>query len=145
MLNVRLAGDHLNGKLLFTWLSLVVSVMVSFCGVLFPTRCLGWDLELIWVSFWAFSFLLLPLTYNAQYWKFAFIVMALQIFWQNVYRNGVREVVHQPDKIYVNCIIWLVAMATKWFNIEKYSKIDSSKTYRPLKFKLNRKDLSTTI
>ena len=38
---VRLAGDHLYGKLLFTWLSLVVSVMVSFCAVLFPTRCLG--------------------------------------------------------------------------------------------------------
>ena len=36
MLNVRLAGDHLNGKLLFTWLSLVMSLMVSFCGVLFP-------------------------------------------------------------------------------------------------------------
>ena len=31
----------LYGKLLFTWLSLVVSVMVSFCAVLFPTRCLG--------------------------------------------------------------------------------------------------------
>ena len=27
--------------LLFTWLSLVMSVMVSFCAVLFPTRCLG--------------------------------------------------------------------------------------------------------
>ena len=30
MLNVRLAGDHLNGKFLFTWLSLVMSLMVSF-------------------------------------------------------------------------------------------------------------------
>ena len=28
-------------KLLFTWLSLVVSMMMSFCVVLFPTRCLG--------------------------------------------------------------------------------------------------------
>ena len=37
----RLAGDHLYGKLLFTWLSLVMSMMVSFCAVLFPTRCLG--------------------------------------------------------------------------------------------------------
>ena len=35
------AGDHLYGKLLFTWLSLVMSMMVSFCAVLFPTRCLG--------------------------------------------------------------------------------------------------------
>ena len=58
MLNVRLAGDHLFGKLLFNWLSLVMSVMVSFCAVLFPTRCLGWDFELNWVNFWGFSFLL---------------------------------------------------------------------------------------
>ena len=29
------------GKLLFTWLSLVVSMVMSFCAVLFPTRCLG--------------------------------------------------------------------------------------------------------
>ena len=27
---MRLAGDHLYGKLLFTWLSLVMSIMVSF-------------------------------------------------------------------------------------------------------------------
>ena len=36
-----------------------MSMMVSFCAVLFSTRCLGWDLELYWVSFWGFSFLLL--------------------------------------------------------------------------------------
>ena len=41
VLNVRLAGGHLYGKQLFTWLSLVVSLMASFCAVLFPTRCLG--------------------------------------------------------------------------------------------------------
>ena len=29
------------GGLLFAWLSLVVSVVESFCAVLFPTRCLG--------------------------------------------------------------------------------------------------------
>ena len=46
MLIVRLACDHLYGKLLFTWLSLVMSLMASFCAVLFPTRCLGRDLEL---------------------------------------------------------------------------------------------------
>ena len=34
-------NDHLYGKLLFTWLSLVMSMMLSFCAVLFPTRCLG--------------------------------------------------------------------------------------------------------
>ena len=36
MLNVRLADDHLYGKLLFTWLSLVMSLMVSFVLSLFP-------------------------------------------------------------------------------------------------------------
>ena len=39
MLNDRLAGDSLYGKLLFTWLSLVMSMMVSFCAVPFSTRC----------------------------------------------------------------------------------------------------------
>ena len=36
MLNVRLAGGNLYGKQLFNWLSLVVSLMASFCAVLFP-------------------------------------------------------------------------------------------------------------
>ena len=36
MLNVKLAGDHLYGKLLFIWLSLVVSMMVSFFYCPFP-------------------------------------------------------------------------------------------------------------
>ena len=42
MFNVRLAGGHLYGKQLFTWLSLVVSFMVSF----FPLGVLDgiWDL-----------------------------------------------------------------------------------------------------
>ena len=46
MLNVRLAGGHLYGKQLFTWLSLVVSLMASFCTVLFPLDVLNeiWDL-----------------------------------------------------------------------------------------------------
>ena len=55
---VRLAGDNLYGNLLFTWLSLLVSMIVSFCAFLFPMRCLGWDLWLSWVSFWGFSHLL---------------------------------------------------------------------------------------
>ena len=78
MLNVRLAGDHLYGKLLFTWLSLVMSMMVSFCAVLFPTRCLGWDLELNWVSFWGFSFLLLSFDFEARYgiWLYKFLIIA---------------------------------------------------------------------
>ena len=36
MFNIRLAGGHLYGKQLFTWLSLVVSLMASFCAVLTP-------------------------------------------------------------------------------------------------------------
>ena len=39
--NVRLAGGHLYGKQLFTWLSLVVSLMASFCAVRFANMCLG--------------------------------------------------------------------------------------------------------
>ena len=35
MFNVRLVGGYLYGKQLFTWLSLVVSLMASFCAVLF--------------------------------------------------------------------------------------------------------------
>ena len=41
MFNVRLAGGHLYGKQQFTWLSVVVSLMASFCDVIFPTRYLG--------------------------------------------------------------------------------------------------------
>ena len=46
MLNVRLADDHLYGKQLFTWLSLVVSVVASFCTSFFPLDVLDdiWDL-----------------------------------------------------------------------------------------------------
>ena len=45
MLNVRLASGHLYGKQLFTWLSVVVSLMASFCAVLFPPDVLDeiWD------------------------------------------------------------------------------------------------------
>ena len=49
MFNVRLASGHLYGKQLFTWLSLVVSLMASFCAVVlsfFPLDVLDeiWDL-----------------------------------------------------------------------------------------------------
>ena len=46
MFNVRLAGGHLNGKQLFTWLSLVVSFMASFVLSFFPLDVLDgiWDL-----------------------------------------------------------------------------------------------------
>ena len=46
MFNVRLAGGHLYGKLLFTWLSLVVSFMAFFVLSFFPLHVLHgiWDL-----------------------------------------------------------------------------------------------------
>ena len=49
MLNVRLAGDHLNGKLMCTWLSLVMSLIFFFFFFvlpLFPRDVLDeiWDL-----------------------------------------------------------------------------------------------------
>ena len=46
MFNVRLADGHLYGKQLFTWLSLVVSLMASFVLSFFPLDVLNeiWDL-----------------------------------------------------------------------------------------------------
>ena len=46
MFNVRLAGGHLYGKQLFTWLSLVVSLMASFVLSFFQLDILDeiWDL-----------------------------------------------------------------------------------------------------
>ena len=46
MLNVTLADNHLHGKLMFTWLSLVMSLVVSLCAVPFPPDVLDeiWDL-----------------------------------------------------------------------------------------------------
>ena len=46
MFNVRLAGGHLYGKQLFTWLSLMVSLMASFVLSFFPLDILDeiWDL-----------------------------------------------------------------------------------------------------
>ena len=45
MFNVRLASGHLYGKQLFTWLSLVVSLMASFALSFFPLDVLDeiWD------------------------------------------------------------------------------------------------------
>ena len=47
LLHVGLAGGRLCGRLLFAWLSLVVSVVVSLCAVLFPAGCLDEILNLI--------------------------------------------------------------------------------------------------
>ena len=45
MLNFKLAGGHLYGKQLFTWLSLVVSLLASFVLSFFPLYVLDeiWD------------------------------------------------------------------------------------------------------
>ena len=60
MFTVRLAGGHLYGKQLFTWLSLVVSLMASFVLSFFPLDVLDeiWDLiESVSGGFLTYSFL----------------------------------------------------------------------------------------
>ena len=47
MFNVRLTGGHLYGKQLFTWLSLVVSLMASFVLSFFPLDVLDEICDLI--------------------------------------------------------------------------------------------------
>ena len=62
MFNVRLAGGHLYGKQLFTWLSLVVSLMASFVLSFFPLDVLDeiWDLiESVSEVFLTFSYIYL--------------------------------------------------------------------------------------
>ena len=67
MVNVSLAGGHLYGKQLFTWLSLVVSLMASFVLSFFPLDVLDeiWDLiESVSEGFLTYSlrnnFILIP-------------------------------------------------------------------------------------
>ena len=58
MLNVRLAGGHLYGKQLFTWLSLVVSLLASFVLSFFPLDVLDeiWDvIESVYKGFLTYS------------------------------------------------------------------------------------------
>ena len=47
MLKLRLAGDRLCGRWLLTWLSLVMSLLMSLCAVLFPRDVLDGILNLI--------------------------------------------------------------------------------------------------
>ena len=47
MFNVRLAGGYLYGKQLFTWMSLVVSLMAFFVLSFFPLDVLDEILDLI--------------------------------------------------------------------------------------------------
>ena len=60
MLNVILVGGHLYGKQLFTWLSLVVSLMASFVLSFSPLDVLDeiWDLiESVSEGFLTYSYL----------------------------------------------------------------------------------------
>ena len=60
MLNVRLAGDHLYGNKPFTWLSLVMSLLMSLCAVFFSHEMswvgsgtlLGWFLRVFLPTFY---------------------------------------------------------------------------------------------
>ena len=62
MFDFRLASGHLYGKQLFTWLSLVVSLMASFVLSFFPLDVLDeiWDLiESVSEGFLTYSFMVL--------------------------------------------------------------------------------------
>ena len=64
MFNVRLAGGHLYGKQLFTWLSLVVSFMACFVLSVFPLDVLDgiWNLiESVSEGFLKYSFKVWPM------------------------------------------------------------------------------------
>ena len=76
MFNVRLAGGHLYGKQLFTWLSLVVSLMASFVLSFFPLDVLDeiWDLiESVSEGFLTYS----PREHLNELWEFTKIVLIL--------------------------------------------------------------------
>ena len=84
MFNVRLAGGHLYGKQLFTWLSLVVSLMVSFVLSFFPLDVLDeiWDLiESVSEGFLTYS------CYN--FFSSGYVRASVQIFPDhNLYNNA---------------------------------------------------------
>ena len=71
MFNVRLAGGHLYGKQLFTWLSRVMSLMASFVLSFFPLDVLGeiWDLiESVSEGFLTYSWISSKLAWN-NHWE----------------------------------------------------------------------------
>ena len=51
MFNVRLAGGHLYGKQLFTWMSLVVSLMASFVLSSFPLDVLDESVSEVFLTY----------------------------------------------------------------------------------------------
>ena len=75
MFNVILAGGHLYGKQLFTWLSLVVSLMASFVLSFFPLDVLDeiWDLiESVSEGFLTYSWVVL--VYSIVYPILIFVI-----------------------------------------------------------------------
>ena len=68
MFDVRIAGGHLYGKQLFTWLSLVVSLMASFVLSFFPLDVLDeiWDLvESVSEGFLTYSFMIYSIRFRS--------------------------------------------------------------------------------
>ena len=77
MFNVRLAGGHLYGKQLFTWLSLVVSLMASFVLSFFPLDVLDgiWDLiESVSEGFLTYSSIKSFASFSVIYYKVSCII-----------------------------------------------------------------------
>ena len=69
MFNVRLAGGHLYGKQLFTWLSLMMSFMASFVLSFLPLDVLDgiWDLiESVSEGFLTYSYHEFPCCYRDE-------------------------------------------------------------------------------
>ena len=89
MFNVRLAGGHLYGKQLFTWLSLVVSLMASFVLSFFPLDVLDeiWDLiESVSEGFLTYSsFFTSDAVRNYNLWSCQKVCKALIFLLDNVY------------------------------------------------------------
>ena len=81
MFNVRLAGGHLYLKQLFTWLSLVVSLIASFVLSFFPLDVLDeiWDL----IESVSEGFLTYSLMGNLTNFSLIFIINSLFIKVQN--------------------------------------------------------------
>ena len=93
MFNVRLAGGHLNGKQLFTWLSLVVSLMASFVLSFFPLDVLDeiWHLvESVSEGFLTYSFIFsVVASGTSHYYSFvSFNGLAGVDFWHDYFGLG---------------------------------------------------------
>ena len=89
MFNVRQAGGHLYGKQLFTWLSLVVSLMASFVLSFFPLDVLDeiWDLiESVSEGFLTYLY---KIHLNACF--ISFILYELYNERSNLFGNGLKN------------------------------------------------------